>query len=79
MRLLSTVAPLQKNKSHPETLLLFTYARLRQMLNNSSTEADNMQLYLGYRGARVLSLPSCLYPARMIGISLQAEQSEAQN
>lgn len=29
---------------------LFTYARLRQMLNNSSREADNTQLYLGYGG-----------------------------
>lgn len=29
---------------------LFTYARLRQMLNNSFREADNTQLYLGYGG-----------------------------
>lgn len=38
-----------------------------------------MQLYLGYGGAEALSLPACLNPAQMIGISLQAEQGEAQN
>lgn len=47
----SIVAPPQKKR---DTIHLFTYARLRQMLNNSSTEADNMQLYLGYGGAWVL-------------------------
>ena len=48
-------SPLKKKKSHPETIYRFTYARLRQMLNNSSTAADNTQLYLGYGGAWVLS------------------------
>lgn len=70
------VAPSLKKKSHQETTHLFTYARLRQMLNNSSREADNTQLYLGYGGAWVLSLPG-FCTAQIIGITLQAEEGKA--
>lgn len=42
------------------------------MLNNSYTEADNMQLYLGYGGSWVLSLPE--FEAQITDITLQAEQ-----
>lgn len=59
----SIAAPLKKKKSHQETIHLFTYARLRQMLNNSSSEADNMQLYLGYMGVHGFSpLPGFMQP-----------------
>lgn len=46
------------------------------MLNNSSTEADNMQLYLGYGGALV-PLSVWIHAAQIIGITLQAEQGKA--
>lgn len=47
------------------------------MLNNSSTEADNMQLYLGYGGAWVLFSLAWIHAAQIIGITLQAEQGKA--
>lgn len=73
----SIVAPLKKKKTgRQETIHLFTYARLRQMLNNSSGKADNTQLYLGYGGARVLWLPG-FCAAQIIGIALQAEKGTA--
>lgn len=55
---------------------LFTYARLRQMLNNSSREADNTQLYLGYGGwgvgcSRSLPLLEFVQPKNIKGITLQ--------
>lgn len=43
------------------------------MLNNSSAEADNMQLYLGYGGCTGL-LPAWIRAAQIVGITLQAEQ-----
>lgn len=50
------------------------------MLNNSSREADDMQLYLGYGGAWVLSLPELVQPKKKEkmnpGITLQAEQGK---
>lgn len=59
-------------RSHQETIHLFTYARLRQMLNNSSREADDMQLYLGYGGAWVLSLPEFVQPEKKKKKGIQA-------
>lgn len=54
-----------------ETIHLFTYARFRQMLNNSSREADNTQLYLGYGGVGVRALSSFVQPKNLKGITLQ--------